>query len=106
MDLMEIIEDPHGRSSTIIASQLPVGSRYDIIGEESIADAILDRLVYTSHRIELKGRKVKNCNIFIILSFWPKSLRGQHHQYTQLKCVNFLIYNIALNNNIKDYSSK
>lgn len=56
MDLMEIIEDRHGRASTIIASQLPVASWYNIIGEATIADAILDRLVHTSHRIELKGQ--------------------------------------------------
>ena len=59
MDLMEIIEDRHGRSSTIIASQLPVASWYDIIGEATIADAILDRLVHTSHRIELKGKSLR-----------------------------------------------
>jgi len=61
-DLMEIIEDRHGRSSTIIASQLPVASWFDVISEATIADAILDRLVHTSHRIELKGdslRKMK-----------------------------------------------
>ncbi|MEA3447793.1 MAG: IS21-like element helper ATPase IstB [Bacteroidota bacterium] len=54
-DLMEIIEDRHARLSTIIASQLPVSSWFDVIGEATIADAILDRLVHTSHRIELKG---------------------------------------------------
>lgn len=59
MDLMEIIEDRHGKSSTIIASQLPVGSWYEIIGEATIADAILDRLVHTSHRIELKGESLR-----------------------------------------------
>jgi len=61
-DLMEIIEDRHGRLATVIASQLPVASWYDVIGEATIADAILDRLVHTSHRIELKGdtlRKIK-----------------------------------------------
>jgi DNA replication protein DnaC len=58
-DLMEIIEDRHGRASTIIASQLPVGSWYEIIGEATIADAILDRLVHTSHRIELKGESLR-----------------------------------------------
>ena len=58
-DLMEIIEDRHGRVSTIIASQLPVGSWYEIIGEATIADAILDRLVHTSHRIELKGESLR-----------------------------------------------
>ncbi|MFU8844677.1 MAG: IS21-like element helper ATPase IstB [Bacteroidales bacterium] len=59
MDLMELIEDRHGRASTIIASQLPVASWFDIIGEETIADAILDRLVHTSHRIELKGESLR-----------------------------------------------
>jgi len=58
-DLMEIIEDRHGKSSTIIASQLPVGSWYDVIGEATIADAILDRLVHTSYRIELKGESLR-----------------------------------------------
>lgn len=55
LDLMEIIEDRHGRRSTIIASQLPVESWYEIIGEETLADAILDRIVHTSYRITLKG---------------------------------------------------
>jgi DNA replication protein DnaC len=59
MDLMEIIEDRHGKSSTVIASQLPVASWYDIIGEATIADAILDRLVHSSHRIELKGKSLR-----------------------------------------------
>lgn len=59
MDLMEIIEDRHAKMSTIITSQLPVASWYDLIGEETIADAILDRLVHTSHRIELKGESLR-----------------------------------------------
>lgn len=59
LDLMEIIEDRHAKKSTIIASQLPVGSWYEIIGEATIADAILDRLVHTSHRIELKGKSLR-----------------------------------------------
>ena len=67
LDLMEIIEDRHARHSTIIASQLPVASWFDIIGEPTIADAILDRLVHTSHRIELKGESLrKNSNIVSI----------------------------------------
>lgn len=59
LDLMEIIEDRHARYSTIIASQLPVANWFDVIGEETIADAILDRLVHTSHRIELKGESLR-----------------------------------------------
>lgn len=58
-DLMEIIEDRHGKKSTIIASQLPIGSWYDIISEATIADAILDRLVHTSYRIDLKGPSLR-----------------------------------------------
>jgi len=60
--LMEIIEDRHGRKSTIISSQLPVNTWHEIIGESNIADAILDRLVHTAHRIQIKGesmRKIK-----------------------------------------------
>ena len=59
MDLMEIIEDRHGIASTIIASQLPVANWFDIIGEATIADAILDRLVHASYRIELKGESLR-----------------------------------------------
>ena len=59
MDLMEIIEDRHSKASTIIASQLPVASWYDVIGEETIADALLDRLIHLSYRIELKGESLR-----------------------------------------------
>jgi len=59
LDLMEIVEDRHGKKSTIIASQLPVASWFDVIGEETIADAILDRLINTSYRIELKGESLR-----------------------------------------------
>jgi len=59
MDFMEMIEDRHGKTSTIISSQLPVASWYDVIGEETIADAILDRLVHSSYRIEIKGESLR-----------------------------------------------
>jgi DNA replication protein DnaC len=59
LDLMELIEDRHARASTIIASQLPVANWYDVIGEETIADAILDRLVHSSYRVELKGESLR-----------------------------------------------
>jgi DNA replication protein DnaC len=62
--LLELLEDRHGKRSTIITSQLPVSKWYEIIGEPTIADAILDRLVHSSHRIELNGdtlrKKYKN----------------------------------------------
>ena len=58
-DLMEIMEDRHGKKSTIIASQLPIASWYDVISEATIADGIVDRLVHTSYRIELKGPSLR-----------------------------------------------
>jgi DNA replication protein DnaC len=57
--LMEIIEDRHGKSSLIITSQLPVKQWYDIIGEKTVADAILDRIVHDAQRIELKGESLR-----------------------------------------------
>lgn len=59
MDLMEIIEDRHAKNATIIASQLPVSAWFDIIGEPTIADAILDRLAHTSYKIEIKGDSLR-----------------------------------------------
>ncbi|NVO03846.1 MAG: ATP-binding protein [Bacteroidetes bacterium] len=61
--LMEIIEDRHGKGSVVITSQVPVHLWYEIIGEKTIADAILDRIVHDAHRVELCGeslRKKKN----------------------------------------------
>jgi DNA replication protein DnaC len=57
--LMDIIDDRHTQSSTIVSSQIPVSAWYDIIGEGTIADAILDRLVNSSHRIDLKGESMR-----------------------------------------------
>jgi DNA replication protein DnaC len=57
--LLEIIEDRHGKRSTIITSQLPVAKWYDVIGDPTIADAILDRIVHTAHRIELIGESLR-----------------------------------------------
>lgn len=57
--LMDIIDDRHNKTSTIIASQIPVSAWYDIIGEGTIADAILDRIVNSSHRIDLKGESLR-----------------------------------------------
>jgi DNA replication protein DnaC len=59
MMLLEIIEDRHQKSSTIITSQLPVEKWYDVIGESTVADAILDRLVHTSHRVEISGESMR-----------------------------------------------
>jgi DNA replication protein DnaC len=57
--LMDIIDDRYNKMSTIISSQIPVSVWYDIIGEGTLADAILDRIVNSSHRINLKGESMR-----------------------------------------------
>ena len=58
-DLMEIIEDRHERRSTIVTSQVPIDLWYEIIGNPTIADAVLDRLVHNAHRIALSGESLR-----------------------------------------------
>lgn len=57
--LMDIVDDRYNKSSTIIATQIPVSAWYDVIGEGTIADAILDRIVSSSHRIDLVGDSLR-----------------------------------------------
>jgi len=57
--LIEIIEDRHGKRSTIITAQLPVLQWHDVIGENTIADAVLDRIVHNAHRIEMVGESLR-----------------------------------------------
>lgn len=57
--LLEIMEDRHGRKSTIISSQFPVKNWHEVIGEPTIADAICDRIIHSAFRIELKGESVR-----------------------------------------------
>lgn len=60
IDFMEIIEDRHTRKSTIIASQLPISDWYDVLAKnKTIADSIIDRIVKTSYRFELKGDSLR-----------------------------------------------
>ena len=68
--LMDIIEDRHQRRSTMVTSQIPVKDWYDVIGEKTIADAVLDRIVHHSLRVELFGesirkRKAKSENAYV-----------------------------------------
>ena len=58
-DLLEIIDDRHDRASTIVTSQLPVEHWHEHIGNPTIADAVLDRLVHGAHRLELKGDSMR-----------------------------------------------
>lgn len=57
--LLEIIEDRNNTGSVIVTSQVPVKSWYEIIGERTVADAILDRLIHKAHRLELAGESMR-----------------------------------------------
>ena len=57
--LLEVLEDRYQASSTIVISQLPVKEWYNMIGNATVADALLDRLVHNSHRIELGGESMR-----------------------------------------------
>jgi len=59
LSLLEILEDRHGRRSSVFVSQLPVANWHEIIGDPTIADAICDRIIHNAHRIELKGDSVR-----------------------------------------------
>ncbi len=58
-ELLEVLEDRSGSGSTIVTSQLPVSSWHEVIGEPTIADAVLDRIVHGSYRIDLKGPSMR-----------------------------------------------
>jgi DNA replication protein DnaC len=58
-DLMEIMDDRHNLSATVIISQLPTDQWYQVIGDNTLADAILDRLMHNAHRIILKGESMR-----------------------------------------------
>ena len=58
-DLLEIVDDRHGRGSTIVTSQLPVEHWHEAIANPTVADAILDRLVHNAHRLTLKGDSLR-----------------------------------------------
>jgi DNA replication protein DnaC len=58
-DLLEVVEDRHGLSSTVVVTQLPIDRWHDNIKEATIADAILDRLVHNAHKINLKGESMR-----------------------------------------------
>jgi len=58
-DLLEVVEDRYGLASTIVSSQLPIKNWHEIIGDPTIADAILDRLVHNAHKIQLKGDSMR-----------------------------------------------
>ena len=83
-DLMEIIEERHGRTSTLITSQLPVEAWHEVIGEPTYADAILDRIVHNAYRLSLNGpsmRKTKaaaeaDAQLAASIASSPKAAKG------------------------------
>lgn len=58
-DFLEIIEDRHTVSSTVMATQLPIRKWHDTIGDPTLADAICDRIVHNAYKVELKGESVR-----------------------------------------------
>jgi DNA replication protein DnaC len=58
-DLMEIMDDRHPQTSTVVISQLPTDQWYASIGDNTLADAILDRLMHNAHRLQLKGESMR-----------------------------------------------
>jgi len=58
-DLLEIVEERYGRGATMVTSQIPVDRWHDIIGDPTLADAILDRLVHNAHRLKLRGDSLR-----------------------------------------------
>jgi DNA replication protein DnaC len=58
-DLLEIMEDRHGLRSTLMTSQLPITSWHKAIGDATLADAILDRLLHNSHKLKLRGESMR-----------------------------------------------
>ena len=58
-DLLEVIEDRHGLASTIISTQIPMKNWFESIGDPTIADAVMDRLIHSSHKINLKGESMR-----------------------------------------------
>ena len=58
-DMLEIVEDRYGRGATLITSQIPVDRWHDLIGEPTLADAILDRIIHNAHRLQLKGDSLR-----------------------------------------------
>ncbi|KKL51604.1 hypothetical protein LCGC14_2293810, partial [marine sediment metagenome] len=58
-DMLEIMEDRHGSRSTLITSQVPINQWHKSIGDATLADAILDRLLHNSHKLKLKGESMR-----------------------------------------------
>ncbi|MGZ7460319.1 IS21-like element ISPre4 family helper ATPase IstB, partial [Pseudomonas sp. Ma2-10] len=58
-DMLELLDDRYGNRSTLVTSQMPVDKWHALIGDPTLGDAILDRLVHNAYRIELKGESMR-----------------------------------------------
>jgi DNA replication protein DnaC len=58
-DLLEILDDRYGRKSTLVAAQVPVEQWHEVIGDPTLADAILDRLVHNAHKVQMQGESMR-----------------------------------------------
>jgi len=58
-DILEILDDRYGRAATLVTSQLPIDHWHEIVGDPTLADAILDRLIHNAYRIPLKGGSMR-----------------------------------------------
>lgn len=79
MSLMDIIEDRYGKKTTILTSQVPVKNWYDLIGDKTVADAVLDRLVLNALRIELHGASLRKLLNMKNTTFDTQSLKLNPH---------------------------
>ena len=70
-DLLEILEDRNSLKSTIVTSQLPVEAWHEYIGDPTLADAILDRLVHSAYKINLKGESMRKKNATLTIQKHP-----------------------------------
>jgi len=69
LGLLEILEDRIGRKSSIVVSQIPINKWHQVIGGPTIANAICDRIIRNSHRIELKGERLER---YLRIEMWRK----------------------------------
>jgi DNA replication protein DnaC len=73
LDLLELCEERYRRKSTLIAAQVPVEAWHDLIGEPTIADAVLDRIIHNAHRITLSGESMRKQKSIPSLTITEKS---------------------------------
>jgi len=66
-DLLEIVDDRYQRHSTLVTSQLPIQHWHEFIGDPTLADAILDRLIHNAYKIELQGESLRKANTIPLL---------------------------------------